>query len=41
MESKMMELLFSRSKDEVTHADRKGKKNTTFGKKRHLVVFEM
>lgn len=41
MESKMMELLFSRSKDEVTHADRKGKKNTTFGKKRHLVEFEM
>lgn len=34
MESKMMELLFSRNKHEVTHADRKGKKNTTFGEKR-------
>lgn len=38
MESKMM---FSRNKDEVTHADRKGKKNTTFGKKRHLIELEM
>lgn len=37
----MMELLFCRNKDEVIHADRKGKKNSTFGKKRHLIEFEM
>lgn len=42
MESRMMELLFSRNKDGVIHADRKGKKNTTFGEKKiHLTEFEM
>lgn len=41
MGNKMMELLFSRNKDEVTHADRKGKKNTSFVGKKKDIEFEM
>lgn len=34
METRVMELLFGRNKDEITRGNRKGKKNTTFGRKR-------
>jgi len=33
IETRMMKLLFSRNKDEVSSGDRKEKKNTTFGRK--------
>lgn len=33
METKILELLFSTNKDEITSGERKGKKNMTFGRK--------